>query len=43
MTDHRIGYTSHQLNLFMEGDIGELIDALVAHYQAEKLKEEVAA
>jgi len=38
VTDHRIGYTSHQLNLFMEGDIGELIDALVAHYQAEKLK-----
>jgi len=43
VTDHRIGYTSHQLNLFMEGDIGELIDALVAFYQAEKLKEEVAA
>lgn len=38
VTDHRIGYTSHQLDLFMEGDIGELIDALVSHYQAEKLK-----
>lgn len=37
VTDHRIGYTAHQLDLFMEGDIGELIDALVAHYQAEKL------
>ncbi|MFY9555173.1 MAG: peptide chain release factor 1 [Blastocatellia bacterium] len=43
VTDHRIGYTSHQLNLFMEGDIGDLIDALVAYYQAEKLKEEAAA
>jgi peptide chain release factor 1 len=45
VTDHRIGYTSHQLNLFMEGEIGELIDALVAYYQAEKLKTdaEVAA
>ncbi|HSB09020.1 MAG TPA: peptide chain release factor 1 [Blastocatellia bacterium] len=45
VTDHRIGYTSHQLNLFMEGEIGELIDALVAYYQAEKLKAdtEVAA
>src|ERR1041385_2837271 len=45
VTDHRIGYTSHQLNLFMEGEIGELIDALVAFYQAEKLKAdtEVAA
>jgi peptide chain release factor 1 len=40
VTDHRIGYTAHQLNLFMEGDIGELIGALVAHYQAEKLKAE---
>jgi peptide chain release factor 1 len=38
VTDHRIGYTAHQLDLFMEGDIGDLIDALVAHYQAEKLK-----
>jgi peptide chain release factor 1 len=40
VTDHRIGYTIHQLDLFMEGDIGGLIDALVAHYQAEKLKEQ---
>src|SRR5713226_5896659 len=43
VTDHRIGYTSHQLNLFMEGEIGELIDALVAYYQAEELKTEAAA
>src|SRR5213594_3027847 len=43
VTDHRIGYTVHQLDLFMEGEIGDLIDALVAHYQAEKLKAEVAA
>ncbi|HSE98313.1 MAG TPA: peptide chain release factor 1 [Blastocatellia bacterium] len=38
VTDHRIGYTAHQLDLFMEGEIGSLIDALAAHYQAEKLK-----
>jgi peptide chain release factor 1 len=43
VTDHRIGYTSHQLNLFMEGEIGDLIDALVAHYEAEKLNAEAAA
>ncbi|HZN11005.1 MAG TPA: peptide chain release factor 1, partial [Blastocatellia bacterium] len=42
VTDHRIGYTSHQLNLMMEGDLGELIDALVTYYQAEKLKAETA-
>ncbi len=43
VTDHRIGYTAHQLDQFMEGDISELIDALVAHFQAEKLKTEAEA
>src|SRR6201988_1969672 len=41
VSDHRIGYTSHQLNLFMEGEIGELIEALVSYYEAEKLKGDV--
>jgi len=41
VTDHRIGYTAHQLDLFMEGEIGELIDGLVSHYQAEKMKEDI--
>ena len=43
VTDHRIGYTAHQLDLFMEGEIGELIEGLVSHYQAEKLKEDTEA
>jgi peptide chain release factor 1 len=43
VTDHRIGYTAHQLDLFMEGAIGDLIDALVAHYQSEKLKADTEA
>jgi peptide chain release factor 1 len=43
VTDHRIGFTSHQLNLFMAGEIGELIEALTAYYEAEKLKAEAAA
>ncbi|MCI0486304.1 MAG: peptide chain release factor 1 [Blastocatellia bacterium] len=43
ITDHRIGYTMHQLDLFMEGEIADLIDALVAHYQAEKLKADTEA
>jgi peptide chain release factor 1 len=46
ITDHRIGYTVHQLDLFMEGAIGDLLDALGAYYQAEKLRassEEAAA
>ncbi len=43
VTDHRIGYTVHQLDLFMEGDIGDLIQALVTHFQAEKLRQEAGA
>ena len=38
MTDHRIGLTSHQLGSIMQGDLQPTVDALVAHYTAEKLK-----
>lgn len=40
VTDHRIGLTLHKLDLIMEGDLGDMIDAVVTHYQAEKLKQE---
>ena len=40
VSDHRIGLTIHQLDLVMEGNLDPFIDALVAHYQAEKLKGE---
>jgi peptide chain release factor 1 len=43
VTDHRIGLTIHQLDLVMEGNLDPFIDALVAHYQAEKLKAEAIA
>jgi peptide chain release factor 1 len=43
VTDHRIGLTLHQLNLVMEGALDEIINALVTHYQAEKLKSEAVA
>jgi peptide chain release factor 1 len=39
VTDHRIGFTLHKLEQVLEGDIDEIIDALIAHYQAKKLKE----
>jgi peptide chain release factor 1 len=42
LTDHRIGFTIHQLEQVMDGKIQPLIDALVTHYQAEKLKQETA-
>src|SRR5215471_6226615 len=40
VTDHRIGYTVHQLPEFMDGKLQPLIDALITHFQAEKLKQE---
>ena len=43
LTDHRIGLTNHQLAEVMEGKLQPTIDALVAHYQAERLKAETAA
>ena len=43
VSDHRIGLTIHQLDLVMEGQLDEFIDALVTHYQAEKLKAETVA
>ena len=39
VTDHRINLTLHKLQLILEGDLDELIDSLVTHYQTEKLKE----
>ena len=42
VSDHRIGLTLHHLDTFMEGYVDEVVDALTAYYQAEKLKEETA-
>jgi peptide chain release factor 1 len=39
VTDHRIGLTLHRLEFVLEGNIDEIVDALITHYQAEKLKE----
>ncbi len=40
VTDHRIGLTVHQLTEVMDGKLQPFVDALVTHYQAEKLKQE---
>ncbi len=42
ITDHRIGLTTHALNEIMAGEMGILVDALVAHYQAEALKRQTS-
>lgn len=39
ITDHRINLTLYSLDKAMEGEIGEILDAIVAYDQAEKLKE----
>jgi peptide chain release factor 1 len=40
VSDHRIGMTVHQLDQVMEGKLQPFVDALVTHFQAEKLKAE---
>ena len=40
LTDHRIGLTIHQLPETMDGKLQPVIDALITHYQAERLKGE---
>src|SRR5436309_562274 len=40
VTDHRIGLTIHQLHEVMDGKLQPLVEALVTHYEAEKLKQE---
>jgi peptide chain release factor 1 len=39
ITDHRLPFTMHQLTQALDGEIGQLIDTVVTHYQSEKLKE----
>jgi len=38
VTDHRINLTLYKLDAVMEGDCGDLIQALTSHYQTEALK-----
>jgi peptide chain release factor 1 len=43
ITDHRIGLTTYNLTEFLDGNIGTFLDAMITHFQAEKLKESVSA
>jgi peptide chain release factor 1 len=43
VTDHRIGLTKHNLPSVMDGDLGEIIEALRANYQAELLEAQARA
>ncbi len=39
ITDHRIDFTTRRLDDVIDGDVGEVIEPLIAHHQAEALKE----
>jgi len=40
VTDHRINLTLYKLDSVLNGDLDEIIDGLITHYQSERLKEE---
>jgi peptide chain release factor 1 len=42
ITDHRINFTTHQLQGVLEGNVSEILDPVIAYYNAEKLKEATA-
>ncbi|HCF50943.1 MAG TPA: peptide chain release factor 1 [Syntrophomonas sp.] len=39
VTDHRINLTLHKLDVILQGQLKEIIEALIAHDQAERLKQ----
>lgn len=40
VTDHRIGLTLYKLDQILNGDMDEIVDALITYYRAETLKAE---
>jgi peptide chain release factor 1 len=42
ITDHRIHFTTHRLTEVLNGDLAELLDEVITHYQTEKLKDATA-
>ena len=43
VTDHRIGLTLHSLSQIMHGEMEEVIDPLITHFQTEALKKQANA
>jgi peptide chain release factor 1 len=42
VTDHRVNFTSHRLTDVLNGDLAEVLDNVITHYQSEKLKDATA-
>jgi peptide chain release factor 1 len=38
ITDHRIGFTAYKFDAFLDGDLDEMLDALITADHAEKLQ-----
>jgi peptide chain release factor 1 len=43
ITDHRIGFTTHQIGAVMSGALDTLIEPVITHYQAEALKQQTTS
>jgi peptide chain release factor 1 len=42
ITDHRVHFTTHRLVEVLNGDLAELLDNVITHYQSERLKDATA-
>jgi peptide chain release factor 1 len=42
VTDHRVNFTSHRLVDVLNGDLVDVLDNVITHYQSEKLKDATA-
>jgi peptide chain release factor 1 len=42
VTDHRVNFTSHRLADVLNGDLVEVLDNVITHYQSEKLRDATA-
>ena len=42
ISDHRVNFTTHRLVEVLNGDLSELLDNVITHYQSEKLKDATA-
>jgi len=43
VTDHRVNFTTHRLADVLNGDLTEVLDHVITHYQSEKLRDATAA
>jgi peptide chain release factor 1 len=42
ISDHRVNFTTHRLADVLNGELGELLDHVITHYQSERLKDATA-